>query len=436
MHVLSEPPTSFDQRRWRIAWRVCMLAVVAAAMVLRAPLLFVEPRVWAEEGVIYLADAVTQPWHHALIAPHVGYYSLFSNVVFVLATRLFALEDVPLFTTLAALCVQLLPFMILLWSQSSLWQRSYTKMVGTLIILCTPLNGEVWLNTVNSQFWLQITTFLILCEDMLDASVPRRWLYRGILVVAGLTGVVSCFLVPLFALRAWLHRTREHWVQFSILCVCAIVQGIIVVASAEGHGGVDSRVQLPNVPLLGVLLWLKTFMLPLAGVGVSEQVATGLHNLLNEQQHVFSLVGALLLLALGVVLALLTRGREWKSKVLMVGSYLLVALLSFAFSLGDKIQYLTPALGARYYYGPSIMLLLLILANTYRSPRHSEALRALMCSVLLVMALTTGTLAYRSTVVANESWPRWRAEVAKWRSNPAYELQIWPQGWTIKLPDS
>ena len=436
MRVSQATHTSFGQRTWRIDWRVCMLVVVAAAMVLRAPLLLIEPRVWAEEGVVYMAHAVAVPWYQALISPHLGYYSLFNNVVFVIATRLFVLEYVPLFTTLAALCVQLLPFMIILWSRSPLWERPRTKVIGTLVVLFTPLSGEVWLNTVNSQFWLLLTTFLILLEDMTQASARRTWLYRGILVLAGLTGVVSCFLGPLFALRAWFYRAREHWVQFMILCVCAIVQLIVVVTTANSYQGANSRIDLPDVSMLGVLMWLKTFVLPMSGVVATNQVATWLHTLIDAQRQLFTLLGTLLFPALGVVLGLLTWGRHWKSKVLIAGSYVLVAVLSITFSIGDKIHHLNAILGARYYYGPSVMLLLLMLANLYRSPRRIEAVRAVICGVLLAVSLTIGILAYRPTVEADASWPRWRAEVAKWRSNPAYELKIWPEGWTMRIPNN
>ncbi|MGB8298084.1 MAG: hypothetical protein WCG85_21910 [Polyangia bacterium] len=66
-----------DSVRWLVrsdgapaGWRsgLVLLLTAAALMVVRAPVLLVHPRLWAEEGSLYLATSLTLPWWEALFA--------------------------------------------------------------------------------------------------------------------------------------------------------------------------------------------------------------------------------------------------------------------------------------------------------------------------------------------------------------------------------
>jgi len=59
----------------RSGWRSGLLLLIAAAalIVLREPGLLIHPRLWAEEGLLYLPTSFTLPWWKALLAVQNGY---------------------------------------------------------------------------------------------------------------------------------------------------------------------------------------------------------------------------------------------------------------------------------------------------------------------------------------------------------------------------
>jgi len=183
-------------------------------MFFRAPSFFFEPRFWGEEGVIYFSNAFNNSWYQALFTPHLGYFSLFNNIASTLAANIVPLKYAPLITTLLAFVVQVIPLAIVLWSRSELWGSAVKKAVGILIILFVPVTGEIWLATNLSQFYFSLITFLILMEDMGNASLRRVWCYRILLVLSGLTGVVSCFITPLFIFKAWTKKRKDVKILF------------------------------------------------------------------------------------------------------------------------------------------------------------------------------------------------------------------------------
>ena len=53
---------------------VALLIAAAVLIVVREPGLLIHPRLWAEEGSLYLATSLTLPWWKALLAVHKGWF--------------------------------------------------------------------------------------------------------------------------------------------------------------------------------------------------------------------------------------------------------------------------------------------------------------------------------------------------------------------------
>ena len=82
------------------------LAVLLA--LLRAPLLLLHGRVFAEEGTVYLQQAWNAPAIMTITAVHQGYYSFLMNTFALLAARVVPLEYAGLLSTWMALFILLL----------------------------------------------------------------------------------------------------------------------------------------------------------------------------------------------------------------------------------------------------------------------------------------------------------------------------------------
>ena len=126
-----------------------------------------------------------------------------------------------------------------------------------------------------------------------------------------------------------------------------------------------------------------------------------------------------------------------KISILLVGSYILMVSLSIITSIthGNKLVLINPGFSSRYFYVPSVILLLLILSLTHSNGK-GWLLKAkmLICCILLIASIGVGIKSYRSDLSWNVQWPNWAQEVGKYRADNSYnQLRIWPPNWYLTL---
>lgn len=449
----ADAPERADARarggRWPHVARALGFAALIAIIVARAPTLLSAPRLWAEEGVVYLAHAVAAPWLAALLAPHQGYYALWPNLAAVLGTRIVPLERLALVTTLFALIAQATPLAILLLGRSSLWGEGWVGIArrgaGALAIVLIPESGEVWLNTINSQFHLALAAFLLLAEDMPPQRPARRWGYRLALAIAALTGPVTTFMAPVYIWRAIRARRGEALVHAGIILAGAAVQGAALLSAPGGSLSLGARLGGIDLPGLAVVLWSRTWVVPLAGLPAARAFAGWVTGPALQAGPAFWAAG-LTLWALMLGLLALLAGRS-ASRWRLAGAYLLYAVLALATALvapGDpKLGLVWPGGAMRYFYPAAVMLVLLIASRAALpgrrgggAPRYrGRVLGAAAAALALLAALALGAAAYRPGMAAfvRPEWPAWAPQVALWRNAPGYELRLWPEGWSMRL---
>jgi len=410
--------------------RVLALAASAALVVARGPMLLTRPRFWAEEGFLHFAAAYcfahTAAWYQSLLPTFQGYFTLWPNLAATVAANLAPLERAPLVTTLFALAVQLAPVAIILWS-SSAFASPVRKVLGVACVLFAPLSGEVWLNTVTSQFHLALVTFLLILEES-GRSRARRWLARSLLAIAGLTGPVSCFLTPLLVARAASERTRERFVQAGILAACALAQ-LAVVASSPTTPLLD-RLRGFGAADLAAIAWLQSTSLVLSGLG-GARAAAGLLGAARAAGWAAPLAWGLLIGEVALLWALARPLPRAERSVFLAG-YGSLVVLSVLGAVDREASALVPGFGQRYFFAPNAILLLLLAANVVRG--GGRRLQRAACAALLVVSLGFALHSWRRTLLATAAWPDWEGEVRAWREDPAYELQVWPPDtWKVIL---
>ena len=283
-----------------------LVAFAGAWTALRSPdLVFEEPRLWAEEGRVYLSDALNHGALEALTSPHMGYYSLSANAAAAAAAHTVDLERAPFITTAIALLLQLMPVFVIATSRAAVWATPGRKAIATLLLLSTA-HGEVWLNTVNSQFFLAIAAALILVETLdAGAAAQRSWGRRTLLALAGLSGVVPAFLAPLWLWVAWRTQAREAWLRMGIVGACAALQLCVVVTSiGSGAERSDDRLHGVAPGTAGAVIITRLLIDPVAGSTAANTVGEGLLDL-EENGVIYNGIGVVVcLLALtGIVLA-------------------------------------------------------------------------------------------------------------------------------------
>jgi hypothetical protein len=411
---------------------VGVLALAVLLILGRAPQLILAPRLWAEEGTIYFAYASGHPWFQALVHPHLGYFALWPNLATVLAAQV-PLLWAPAVTTGCALLVQLLPPTLIATSTAPLFRGGVRRLLGVLIVVLAPMSGEGWLNSINSQFFFALAACLVLLEPLPTASPLRRLSMRWLLGLAGLTGPVTGFLLPIFLLRAVRERGREARIHAAILGACALVQGgCIVTAGLTGSAGVLERLGTLGLPTVGAILGIKAVLVPLGGFPLGAFAA---------ERYVLAHTTPLgMWMGLGWLGGVVGLGwLAWRrlpvaEALALVGGFVCVTLLSIATTLGEKLALVLPLAGQRYFLVPSALVGLLLLALATTGPQRRPAARTVVAAALLGGYLLNAVLAFPATVPVGSALPQWRAEVAHWERDPQHALQIWPPGWEFVLP--
>jgi len=350
-----------------------------------------------------------------------------------------SLEYAPLVTSLLAFLIQTVPLAIVLWGDSEVYDDDLRRLLAVLVILFTLSTSEIWLNTTNSHFYLLLTTVLILFERLEGASIFRIWFYRLFLLIGGFTGPTSCVLTPLFFIKALFYRNREYLIQAILLTIASGVQLLVFLGNTSPI--TEERFSQLDLATFGHIVWARTIILPIAGLEAANKFAAASLAMLGANPELFKYLGILLFAGLVVILFAIGCFFRWPIRydlsMLVVGTYVLVVTFSIVASIthGSKIMLVNAGWSPRYFYVPSVILLLLILSFIRPGEKGWFSIaRMFICCILLIASIGNGIKSYQGDLNWNENWPIWRQEVSKYRADSTYdELQIWPPGWSIRL---
>ena len=418
-----------------LGWRFGVLFCAAVAIVLRAPHLFTEPRFYCEEALEYFVAPQLHGWPEWLFWPHQGYYSLVPNFACA-AAWLVPLEMAPVVTTWVAFGVQLLPIAIVLWSKAPLWSSVQARVASVAALLVCYGTGETWLSTIMAQYYLGVAAALIYLDDDTAAERARRWFLRGVLLLGGLTGVLSCFLLPLFAWRALRRRHGEPIVHAAILTLCVVVQGIAALSYSSlpeniANATLGSRVEIPSLVAITAALANNVFLTNVLGEHTAARVVSDLATRPLAEGLSSSVFALLVFVPLAALLTFLGWGKQ---RLPILGAFAAVFLVTLSVTMGSKLGVLVPGGGARYYLIPSALFLVLLATCLAQPTSRIGQARRIVAALLIGCALLHGFIGYRSVVPDFREWSNWRNEVEQWREQPYHRLHIWPATLTMAMP--
>ncbi|NJD92338.1 MAG: hypothetical protein FIA91_12660 [Geobacter sp.] len=420
----------------------CLITVVVIFVVYaRQPALIAEPRFWAEEGVNYFAYAYDHSWLDNLFTPQYGYNTLYNSIATSLAT-LVPLEDAPAVTTYLALMVQLSVSLAVIW-----WDIPFLdtipKKFAIAVLMQTLAYARIWATTIGVQYWLCVLSLLILLYNHQAQSRRMFVLHNGLLVMNGLTGILSCLLIPAFALKAVKTKSRRLMTQTVILTLCLLVQIAVFLNSYLGRdAGLNSR--FGDFNFLYVLNKMMRFLITAPfyeryafSTPLGETLDLAVRDALSRiagpaiyspQYNFYLLEMALGLATVAFLLTLAWKKIRQLDTQLLAISILLVTVASTYLSVNSSG-------GPRYTFAPSIMIMLLVV-GALNDKTIARTLRYL-AAILIVLSLINSLRYYRMNMLGgvayDASWPKWQDEVRMWKTDHSYPLKIWPPGWAMTL---
>ena len=396
----------------RLLWVLAFAVLICARM----PGILIHGRFWVEAGW-YFRNAWTMPWYDALTVTYGGYVSLVPALAGLLARHLVPLEYAPYVSTYVALFIQLCPAILLATARDGWLSGRITLGAALLLIAIPPASAHVWLATIHAQVHLALCAGLILALEMRGGATG---LFRlTLLALAAATGPGAWALTPLFALRAFLERSRGRAVQAGILAAITIIQLLFFFHMLAARSVAGPRMQL-------LIVFVRHLLIPFLGHDEAIGIAASIH---DEVAAATAPVWPMLVTVF--VFGAFAVAIFWQKvhpAAWMLAAGVTLAVVGY---IGAPQGALTVNFTPRYSFAPGVLfsLALLALASLARGRAHVVA------SALVVWLIVVGAHEYFVPQTPPfAAGPDWRSEVAAWRADPSRPLRIWPETWSIHLP--
>ena len=388
--------------------RLLFLLFATLLIVFREVDLFLNPRFWAEEGRVYFLAAYSDGFK-AIFYSHQGYFSLTPNVATYLSTFL-PLKLAPISTLFFSFLVTLLPSIIIIYSKSDYLNNNIAKLFAILIVYFVNNTEEVWLNTINSQFWFVVITFLILIENKVSVSKSRFNSYAILIFFSGLSGVPANLLAPFFLVKYYLEKTSADLKLFYVLIATILIQLVyIIILSDDGSSrfvyDVEKIISAIKTSISGVVYHPFAF-----NADVSPKFAM-----------IFSLI----------VVGLLIKKENFIKVAMLLTIPFFVSLIMTFTSLGMGG-------GGRYFF-PVAVIYVMSIFYLIRTNETSLNVRVVVY-VFLISAIALGLQHYtfKPGFTSDSTWHKWEDEVERFQNREQDFISLYPQWknayWSVELP--
>jgi hypothetical protein len=417
-------------------YRIELFIFVASVGIifLAYPGIILNPRFLAEEGSLFFRQAYQSDAFSisSLFNNHenVGYYNLMPDFAAWVAATFFTLPYAPYATLGFSFLIQITPLYVIATSRNPLWDSPLKKTMGSLLVLLVPLSGEIWLNMLGSQVYLALVSFLILLEAGEKLSSWKKWLYRGLLLIGGFSGISSCALTPFFFLK-WVHnRHRETLLYASLLMFTATLQLRSLLLSP------NTRLSNMGEPYSLIANLVNTnFVTTLLGPAVSQNMSQIIYGTYSNAGEALPLLLISLLVGEAIFLYFLSRfsHNAWLSFTTL-GVLLTIGIVAYIGMLSSKWETVDPYNSPRYFWFPNVIMALYVLFAVKEQSSFSRTIRGnILVAFCLLSILINGIMNY-GMFDEYEKMPSWKDQANLWMQNDEKKtIALWPEGWYVEL---
>lgn len=365
-------------------------------------------RFWAEEGPYFFPDIAGLSGVDGLFYVFNGHIELLTNMVIWSAAQV-NFHQAPLVTTWGSWLLQCLPVALVIHFRADLGLTFARTLIFVVAVCGLPQSAEVWANSINLHFHFALLAGIIAVLPLNGAR--QTWCFRGLLLMAGLSGIPANSLLPIFFLLAFWRKEREKWVQTGILGFTTLLQlGLIA------FHGIDTTKRAPTTDpaVFWLALTAQHWLSPLLGKKLGGDLIPEMNLLQQSDALAWGLSIAATLLYLAII------GRMWRERATValacMGTGLFLAAFCVLTSLGDRQALVSVSIGGRYFFAPNLLLVIGLLIW-------------LPAGRLTRIALFVWTLILLSGVRAYIPGPPWQDAYETARQNRSATIEIWPKGW-------
>ncbi|PRY32028.1 hypothetical protein CLV70_102239 [Pseudosporangium ferrugineum] len=389
---VAPPPGRVSGRA--VALAVLAVAVAAAVGLLRQPGAGALDTVWAEDGSVFLADALREGPFAALLNSYAGYFHAVPRLLAALASALPLSAASAVLAVSAALCTGLLALLVYVASAAHLRSRLSRVLVSAGLVVVPVAQDEV-LNSVANFHWYGLYALFWVLLWSPRGRAGRVVAVATVLLVATSDILVAAF-VPLALFRAVRRAGDGRRDRLGLALAGALAAGLAVQAAGL-LGGSSSRALAPDPVPAATGYLLRAVPAPLVGQRWLGQ---------GVDASWLLLAGLAWLVVLGVLAAAL-RGRTRPAWVL-AGTAALHSAVLYALPVT-----LSGVAAPRYTVAPAMLVVTALVALAQPAPPGETVARRAQVAPLHLLAGLLAVVALVNLRVDNPRayGPRWSAEV-------------------------
>jgi hypothetical protein len=201
----------------------------------KSRIFFLEPRIWAEEGTVYLKDAVLHGFR-SLWSTHQGYYSVIPNVTVYVST-LFNYKYIPYFTLFVSLGFWGLLFFLI----KKMADPVYKILLFISLFVILNQYQQLFLNTINLQFITPLLLLVFLQHDLNNMSAKKHLLLLFVIFFALLNGVLGIIMLPYLVYKLIVSKLYKTLI-FCFFCIAIYAFIYLSFKSSGGDLSLGNRI--------------------------------------------------------------------------------------------------------------------------------------------------------------------------------------------------
>ena len=406
------------------------LVILLALFFYRSPFIFLNGRFMAEEGSVYFANAYNFDFLYSFffVDFYSGYLNLWANFSGIFA-NFFNLKFAPLASNYLALVPKILIIILALYNKSILLIQFHHKVLFCLLVFLSPLNvPEIWLNSINSQIFFAIITFILILIHYEESRV--NYFHLILITISGFTGIYSCILFPAFFLKYLIYKNKQNLLNFICIFTCTTIQLILILYGKLSNVLHEGKIHAINFDLITNYIYnvlIKAFL----GTSFTKYLH---YNYLSSELNL-KLISIIIIL-LFVTVSFFLYNFLIKNYILNTKNKFIIILALYslvATSLVVMIGGVGDYVGGRYAALPSFYLLIIVLVFYIF---FSNLRVKYFFLLLLVTSILTGVYEFRPPVnnVKHQylkyldcmGCPNWENEITNFEIDKNYPLKIWP----------
>jgi hypothetical protein len=423
---LPSPPDTLRFRGWEGGLiLVCFLAAAVILQLFRAGPSNVLNSLWAEDGPVFLGEALSHGFFTAVATPHAEYLVVLPRLIAEIGA-IVPLHDAAVAMNLTAALVVALSGLAVWFASAGHIHSPFLRALLVVLAVLPPVAGETVASPANVAWHTTFAAFWLL----LWRPGTRRGAYLSAVLIftTCLSSPAAFFLTPIALMRAIAIRDRND-------------------ALIAGAFGLALAIQLPVTALsneqVSTYVWtwniLTTFLQRVVNGAVLGIELGG--SAWADWGWTFLIAISVAVAAFLAVLALRAPSRRIVAAIAIGTSVLMFLGTGYSRALGDAMTWppeIYNNVGGRYALVPT--LLLISGAFVLLDSRRASGSR--LVAVIATIAVLLVSVAYSFDVKAapDRGGPKWKASLdagaAKCEAKELAEVPVFvaPEGWTMTVP--